>query len=182
MAANNHVNYTDEVVKAVVLNGLYDMETRRDVLGTSGIPDKTLAQTITMIQDKETAARSVSQQGTVAGATTSYRQSVRGTPDARLAMSGKCETCGTSFKNRRLRQSKSKGEEVQILKWCDKCWADRRKPKKDAAKLKKSSNDEEGGAVGETAPDMYFFSATSHTPSRRRRRTKVRDGNGFPGE
>ena len=179
--ANNHVNYTDEMVKAVILNGLYDMETRRDVLGTSGISDKTLAQTVTLIQDKETAARSVTHQGTVAGAATSYRQSARGTPgaDKRLAMLGKCETCGTSFKNRRLRQSKSKGEEVQILKWCDKCWADRRRQKSEAAKPKKPSNDEEGGAVGDAATSTVFFGASSLTFSSR---SRPLGGHGAPGD
>ena len=75
------VQFTDIVVKAVVLNGLYDVETRRDVLGTSGLSGKTLAETITLIQDKETAARSVSQPGTQTAGMTSYGK-LRKTPPA----------------------------------------------------------------------------------------------------
>ena len=40
------VTFTDIIVKAVILNGLYNMEIRRDVLGTSGLDDKPLADTI----------------------------------------------------------------------------------------------------------------------------------------
>ena len=57
------VNFTDIIVKAVVLNGLAEVETRRDVLGTSGLDGKSLADTITLIQDKETAARSMALPG-----------------------------------------------------------------------------------------------------------------------
>ena len=94
-------------------------------------------------------------------------------------MLGKCETCGTSFKNRRLRQSKSKGEEVQILKWCDKCWADRRRQKSEAVKPKKPSNDEEGGAVGDAATSTVFFGASSLTFSSR---SRPLGGHGAPGD
>ena len=59
-------------MKAVVLTSLYDVEKQQDVLGTTGLPDKSLADTITLIQDKEVAARSVSHPGTWAGAPTTY--------------------------------------------------------------------------------------------------------------
>ena len=77
------VQFTDIIVKAVVLTGLYDVEKQQDVLGTTGLPDKSLADTITLIQDKEVAARSVSHPGTWAGALTTYGR-LKGLPRTQL--------------------------------------------------------------------------------------------------
>ena len=146
-----YIEFTDIVVKAVVLNGLNDVETRRDVLGTSGLSGKSLAETITLVQDKETAARSVSQRGTQAGAVTSYgrqKTSPVKTDDKRLAQQGKCEKCDTTFKNRRLRVSRAGGEDIQILKFCNSCWTDRReanRSKLDKAKRDKPKKEDESG-------------------------------------
>ena len=63
----------------------------------------------------------MAQPGTQTAGMMSYGRP-RKTPPAnkRLALTGKCETCGSTFKNRRMRQSKSKGEEIQSLKFCEK--------------------------------------------------------------
>ena len=55
-----HVDYTDEIVRMVLLNGLADGEIRKEVLGTPDIDSRTLADTIAIIDSKETAARAVS--------------------------------------------------------------------------------------------------------------------------
>ena len=58
------VDYTEDVVKLALLNGLADDEIRRDVLGTVDIDDKSLADTVALIDSKETAARAISAEGT----------------------------------------------------------------------------------------------------------------------
>ena len=50
------VSYGDEVVKQVVLCGLADDEIKKDILGITSINDKTLAETLGLIEDKETAS------------------------------------------------------------------------------------------------------------------------------
>ena len=36
------VDYTSEVIKDILLSGIYDLDVRREVLGTAGIEDKTV--------------------------------------------------------------------------------------------------------------------------------------------
>ena len=45
-------------MKQVILCGLADNEIKKDLLGVTGINDKTLAKTLGLIEDKETASRS----------------------------------------------------------------------------------------------------------------------------
>ena len=58
------VDYTEDIVKLALLNGLADDDIRRDVLGTIDIDDKSLADTVTLIDSKETAARAMTSEGT----------------------------------------------------------------------------------------------------------------------
>ncbi len=97
--AKPYVDYTDQIVKHVILNGLYDVEIRRDVLSTAGLDDKSLTDTIALIEDKETAARSVAGSGTQAAGQSSYRQQKKIAPgDKRLTATGKCESCQAVFR------------------------------------------------------------------------------------
>ena len=54
------LDYTDDIVRMVLLNGLADAEIRREVLGMTDIDTKSLADTVTIIDSKETAARAMS--------------------------------------------------------------------------------------------------------------------------
>lgn len=58
------IDYTDDIVKLALLNGLADDEIRRDVLGTTDIDDRSLADTVALIDSRETAARAISAEGT----------------------------------------------------------------------------------------------------------------------
>ena len=57
------VDYTEDIVKLALLYGIADDEIRREVLGTVGIDDKSLADTVALIDSKETAARAMSAEG-----------------------------------------------------------------------------------------------------------------------
>ena len=93
-------SYNDEIVKLVVLNGIADTEIRKDVLGVAGINDKTLDETVGIIEDKEMAARSVAgRAATPAAASTSYKKIA--SSDRRLKETGKCEKCGRTFNNKK---------------------------------------------------------------------------------
>ena len=83
-----YVSYADEVVKQVILVGLADPEIKKDVLGTSGVNDKTLAETIGLIEDKEAAARSTAGSNSAGHATLYKKISAN---DSRLKGTGKCE-------------------------------------------------------------------------------------------
>ena len=91
------VSYADEVVKQVLLVGLADPEIKKDVLGISGINDKTLPETLGLIEDKEAAARSTTG-SSASGNTTSYKKIAA--DDRRLKGTGKCERCAETFNNK----------------------------------------------------------------------------------
>ena len=57
------IDYTEDIVKLALLNGLADEEVRREVLGTTDIDDKSLSDTVALIDSKETAARAMSADG-----------------------------------------------------------------------------------------------------------------------
>ena len=52
-----NVNYTDEVVRWVILAGLSSPEIAREVLGTMDIDRKSLSDTVSIVESKERAAR-----------------------------------------------------------------------------------------------------------------------------
>ena len=119
------IQFSDIVVKHVMVNGIYDEETRKEVLGATGLDEKTLADTVAIIEAKETALRSMPgyRSGGEKAAMSTYRgqQKVAKT-DPRLQMSGKCEKCSKTFKNRLLQTGRGKPDEIKILKLCHDCW------------------------------------------------------------
>ena len=70
------MSYADKVAKQVILVGLADAEIKKEVLGTSGINDKTLAETLGLIEDKEAAARSTAG-SSAAGHITTYNLKIQ---------------------------------------------------------------------------------------------------------
>ena len=43
------VDYTPEVIKDILLSGIYDLDVRREVLGTAGIEDKSVNDLVCMV-------------------------------------------------------------------------------------------------------------------------------------
>ena len=126
------VQFADIVVKHVMVNGLHDEDTRKEVLGTASLDEKTLADTVTIIEAKETALRSMPgyRSGSEKAAMSSYRKETRiAKTDSRLQLTGKCEKCAKVFKNRHLQTGRGKPDEVKTLKLCHDCWAEARKQK-----------------------------------------------------
>ena len=81
----------------MLLVGLADPEIKKDVLGISGINDKTLPETLGLIEDKEAAARSTTG-SSASGNTTSYKKIAA--DDRRLKGTGKCKRCAETFNNK----------------------------------------------------------------------------------
>ena len=113
------ISYCDEIVKQVVLCGLADTDIKREVLGVSGINGKTLTETLGLIEDKETAARSATDRAT-SGAATSYKKI--SAADNRLKSTGKCEKCSKTFNNKAVRSKKGRDDEITTFKECKDCW------------------------------------------------------------
>ena len=51
-----NVDYTDHIIRDVLLNGIYDAEIRREILGVSGILEKPVNDVIALVESKEMTA------------------------------------------------------------------------------------------------------------------------------
>ena len=54
-AYNGEVYYTDEVIRDVLLNGIADIDIRRDALSADDIQEKPVTDVIAFVENKETA-------------------------------------------------------------------------------------------------------------------------------
>ena len=115
-----YISYCDEIVKQVVISGIADKDIKKEVLGVAGIDGKNLAETLAVIEDKETAARSVEESASSSAAMTSYKKIAAN--DKRLQGTGKCDKCTKVFKNKKVQSRKGKDDVVTTFKECLECW------------------------------------------------------------
>ena len=47
------LDYTDHIIREVLLNGIYDPDIRREILGTTNILDKSVDDVIALVEQKE---------------------------------------------------------------------------------------------------------------------------------
>ena len=101
--ANVEVDFTEDVVKQVVLAGLYESETKKKVLSQPEIDTKSLSEVTGVIETEEMTLRAVnSDRGTTTGQT-SYKSDKS---DQRLKQTAKCTTCGNKFLPNRIKNDK----------------------------------------------------------------------------
>ena len=72
---NQKVDFTDIIVKDVLINGLVDDDIRRDVLGWEKLDDKDVKGTVNYLEDKEMARDALIKQTTAAGISTRKTES-----------------------------------------------------------------------------------------------------------
>ena len=74
------VDYTPEVIKDILLSGIYDHDVRREVLGSSSIEDKSVNDLIRFVEAKEAACDAAvgsRPAAAAAAASSSYKKSSR---------------------------------------------------------------------------------------------------------
>jgi len=81
---NQHVNFTDVIVKDVLISGLSDDDIRKDVLGWSELDTKTVKETVTFIESKEMARDALTKQ--ISAASISQRATKTKCKTARLKL------------------------------------------------------------------------------------------------
>ena len=70
------LDYTEDIVKLVLLNGLVDEDIRKEVLGATDIDSKSLNDTVCLIDSKETASRALTTESPTVAAS-SYKKMAR---------------------------------------------------------------------------------------------------------
>lgn len=95
------VNYTDNAIRDVLLNGLADTDIRREVLGTKDILTKPINDIVTLVEGKE-MARNAFPSSTLSAVSTfqnqRYTAPVTAPPPAETNKQALCPDCKTTFK------------------------------------------------------------------------------------
>ena len=113
------VDYTSEMIRHVVLNGLYDDEIRRDIFGHCDLDDMNATNLITLIESKETARDATSHNAN--NAVSQYKS--RQKNDAKSAnhlRKEKCRSCGNLFDVYRILRSGKYNKNPFVD--CRDCW------------------------------------------------------------
>ena len=152
---NTDVDYSEEMVKQVVLAGMSDDEIKRKVLSTAGIDDKSLNDTIAIIETEEMASRSMTGHNSTSqvGSTSFKRQILPN--DKRLQKKGKCATCNSDFLNQRVRREAGKEDVLLTDKFCKPCWQKKRDGRRASTRHtpnQPESNEASGFAKSENFP------------------------------
>ena len=146
------VDYSEGMVKQVVLAGMCDDEIKRKVLSTAGIDDKSLNDTIAIIEMEEMASRSMSGHSTTPtqAGSTSYKKLISPN-DKRLQIKGKCVTCNGDFCIHRVKRQPGKEDLLITDRFCKPCWQksrdDRRSRRSSTKPEPKSDTNEASGAT-----------------------------------
>ena len=130
---SGEVYYTDEVIRDVLLNGIADMDIRREALSAEHIQTKPVTDVIAFIESKETARNA--NPITVVSSLSEYRRSNRDSvkqsrkphPQTRpqsptlfdQSMTAKCPDCSNTFN---LYTKKSRGWNRRPHTRCEACW------------------------------------------------------------
>ena len=149
------MDYSEEMVKLVVLAGMYDDEIRRKVLGTADIDNKSLNETIAIIETEEMASRSMNIGATSsqAGATNMKKQILPS--DKRLQLKGKCASCQGEFLIHRVKKV-GKEDVLMTDKLCKQCWQKKRGGKRGAGQAQTQVETNEASEVAQEEDFPYL--------------------------
>ena len=78
----NRVDYTDNIIRDVLIAGIYDIEIRRDILGIDGIIDKSVNDVVSLVEKREMARNANTVSGNMS-AISSFRQENKKNQDNR---------------------------------------------------------------------------------------------------
>ena len=116
------IDFTDEIVKYVVVAGIADEEIKKDVLGHVDLDKRSLNDTISLIENKEMAARALSSAFVSNDSSTAIHQQRANLKnqkegDQRLRMKTNCLTCNKTIAKYKMRRGNPKE-----FTHCITCW------------------------------------------------------------
>ena len=126
---SGHTYYTDEAIRDVLLNGIADIDIRREALSSDGIQVKPVSQVVAFVESREIARNANSSSSSALSALSAYRRSNdnhprnqrAGTPSSvtERSKTAKCPDCGDTY---HLFTQKTRGWNRIPHKQCEKCW------------------------------------------------------------
>ena len=129
-------DFTEEIVKMVVLTGLVDDDVKREVLANETLENMTLEQTISTVELREQALRSLSSNIPPAKAAGADHASRIGKTDPRLKKEGKCDKCSKIFKCFIL----TRAQKIMEVKSCRDCHRKYQQARRDSKTNKSKDN------------------------------------------
>ena len=113
------VDFSDEWIRHIILNGMYDDEIRRDVFGHSNLDKMDIDSLITLIEGKETARNATS--ASSVNSVSQYKRGVQAPMKlGDKIQKGTCQKCGASMK---LFKRMSNGKyNKTAFSHCQDCW------------------------------------------------------------
>ena len=121
------VNYTEEVIKDVLLSGIADMDIRREALSSEEVKGKSANIIISLIESKEMARNATPTPGAVA-AMSSYKKAKGTSRQETAAEQTPCPECKRPFQ--RFRQKPNGEINKQPYKMCISCFKTNKKKQK----------------------------------------------------
>ena len=120
---NQNVDYTDDIVKYVIISGICDEEIRKDILGFSTLDDLTLNETISLIENKEMAVRAMSSytgQHDATNTSAVHQKPIKSDLNKKLQLKSKCKNCDKVIQKFKMRYGK-----LREFDLCIECWRDK---------------------------------------------------------
>ena len=144
---NRDVNFTEVIVKDVLVSGLVDDDIKNEMLGWTELDTKNVQETVSFIEAKEMARDSLTKQ-TIAGAISSYKEKNR--CDGKAKQKATCKDCKTEMEKYAWSRRQEKMIECSL---CPKCWKKSRSRKDNKRKEgpKESPNQHSSREADETS-------------------------------
>ena len=136
---NQTIDFTDVMVKDVIISGLVDEDVKKDVLGWTDLDDKSLEDTVSFVEAKEMARDALSKGPTNAGIST-YK---KGKPEGNSAGKIPCKLCKAEID--RIVWNKRQRRNIECT-LCLPCWK-KSNPRKDKSPKDDKMTDETGALV-----------------------------------
>ena len=153
------VDFSEIVIKYVLVNGLSDADIRREVLGWKELDDSTLLDTIAFVEGKEMARDAY--KGELSAVKSEYKKQQ---DDPKLKIKIKCGSCDSRINQFVLLRSGKLSER----KFCPKCW--RAKNEKPITRLQTSKDKE---SVDETSALLSVGAISQKKSTKRLYPTKI---------
>ena len=169
------VDYTDHVIRDVILNGLYDSDIRRDALGIAGILEKPVNEVIALVETKE-MARNALPSSSLSAVSSFVKQKTlppthAPTPSqADRAKEATCPGCHITFK---IFTEGPRGWNEKPHQMCIDCFRANRRRRRQQRQPPQRQPQAPGVHATETEPisQIAAFQTRSAGPPRKRRHT-----------
>ena len=180
-------DYTDHAIRDVIVNGLYDNDISREVLGVKDIPQKPVNEVIALVENKEMARNALPYSSL--SAVSSFRRQKNPAPPpsttpsrAEQAKEEKCPACHTTF---RIFTEGPRGWNTTPHQVCITCYREQRRKTRQQRPPKQRSPQLPSPVVQAVESDSISQVAAIHTDnprasrhSRRRRQSRTHTTHG----